>query len=149
MPKPLYILNGPNLNLLGQRQPEIYGTQTLQDIEALCVAHAEQKGYETVFQQTNIEGELVDFIQSAREEASALLLNAAAYTHTSVAVYDALKTLDIPIIEIHLSQPAARESFRRRSLVAEAATGSISGFGAQSYLLGIDAACACLHNKNS
>ena len=140
MSKPIYILNGPNLNLLGQREPEIYGHQTLADIEDQCRAAAKVSGYDIVFKQSNIEGEIVDHIQEARLEASALLLNPAAYTHTSVAIYDALKTLDIAVIEIHLSQPAARESFRSRSYVAQAATGTISGFGANSYKLGLQAA---------
>ena len=139
MPKPLYILNGPNLNLLGQREPEIYGHQTLGDIEDACRKTAKAAGYTLVFKQSNIEGELVGHIQAAREAASALIINPAAYTHTSIALYDALKTLDIPIVEVHLSQPAARESFRRRSYVSEAATGTISGFGEQSYYLALDA----------
>ena len=140
MTKPIYILNGPNLNLLGQREPEIYGHQTLKDIEDMCRKAAKADGYGLVFKQSNIEGEIVDYIQEARLEAAALLLNPAAYTHTSVAIYDALKTLNIPVIEIHLSQPAARESFRARSYVAQAATGTISGFGSNSYNLGLQAA---------
>ena len=140
MAKPIYILNGPNLNLLGTREPEIYGSDTLADIEGACAQFAKAAGHKTVFKQSNIEGELVDMIQEARTKASALILNPAAYTHTSVAIYDALKTLDIPVIEVHLSQPAKRESFRRRSYVAEAATGTISGFGAKSYELGVQAA---------
>ena len=139
MAKPIYILNGPNLNLLGTREPEIYGSDTLADIEAACAGFAKAAGHSTVFKQSNIEGELVDMIQEAREKACALILNPAAYTHTSVAIYDALKTLDIPVIEVHLSQPAKRESFRRRSYVSEAATGTISGFGAKSYELGVQA----------
>lgn len=139
MSKPICILNGPNLNLLGQRQPEIYGTQTLAGIEETCRVRAKEHGYDIVFLQSNIEGEIVTQIQDARGTASALIINPAAYTHTSIALYDALKTLDIPIIEVHLSQPAARESFRRRSYVSEAATGTISGFGEQSYYLGLQA----------
>jgi len=140
MAKPIYILNGPNLNLLGTREPEIYGSDTLADIEAACAKQAKTAGHNTVFKQSNIEGELVDMIQEARQKGSALVFNPAAYTHTSIAIYDALKTLDIPVIEVHLSQPAKRESFRRRSYVAEAATGTISGFGAKSYELGVQAA---------
>lgn len=136
--KTIHILNGPNLNLLGTREPEIYGAQTLADIEALCREAAGDIAI--TFKQTNIEGELVDFIQAAGREADAIIINPAAYTHTSVALYDAIKAVCIPTIEIHLSQPAARESFRRRSYVAEAATGTISGFGANSYLLGLQAA---------
>lgn len=139
MSKPIFILNGPNLNLLGEREPDIYGSATLTDIDTRCSDLANKLGYETVFHQSNIEGEIVSQIQSARIEASALIINPAAYTHTSIAIYDALKTLDIPIIEVHLSQPAARESFRRRSYVSEAATGTISGFGEQSYYIGLNA----------
>jgi len=145
MAKPIYILNGPNLNLLGTREPEIYGSDTLVDIEEACAKFAKAGGHKTVFKQSNIEGELVDMIQEARTKASALIMNPAAYTHTSVAIYDALKTLDIPVIEVHLSQPAKRESFRRRSYVAEAATGTISGFGAKSYELGVQAAINLLN----
>ena len=133
-----HIINGPNLNLLGQREPEIYGSMTLSDIEDLC---REAFPDDTItFLQSNIEGELVTMIQEAGAQADALIINPAAYTHTSVALHDALKAVTIPSIEIHLSQPAKRESFRRRSLVAEAVTGTISGFGAQSYLLGLQAA---------
>ena len=140
MAKPIYIINGPNLNLLGTREPEIYGADTLADIELACAKTAKESGYDIVLKQSNIEGELVDMIQEARKKASSLIINPAAYTHTSVALHDALKTLDIPSIEIHLSQPAKRESFRRRSYVAEAVTGTISGFGANSYQLGLRAA---------
>lgn len=136
MTKPIYILNGPNLNRLGSREPEIYGSQTLADIEADCRTATD---YDIVFLQSNIEGEIVGHIQEAADKACAVLINPAAYTHTSVAIYDALKLLDVPIVEIHLSQPAKRESFRRRSYVAEAATGTISGFGANSYQLGLQA----------
>ena len=144
MSKPIYILNGPNLNLLGEREPEVYGTQTLSGIEDTCRAIARDNGFEIVFHQSNIEGEIVTQIQDARTKASALIINPAAYTHTSIALYDALKTLDIPVIEVHLSQPAARESFRRRSYVSEAATGTISGFGEQSYYLGLQGVLALI-----
>ena len=140
MTKPIYILNGPNLNLLGTREPEIYGSDTLADIETACARTAKSEGYEIVFKQSNIEGELVNMIQEAGQKGCALILNPAAYTHTSVAIHDALKSLDIPSIEIHLSQPAKRESFRRRSFVSEACIGTISGFGANSYDLGLRAA---------
>lgn len=140
MSKPIYIINGPNLNLLGTREPEVYGTASLTDIEKSCAAQAKAEGYKIVSKQSNIEGELVDYIQEARDKACALVINPAAYTHTSIALYDALKTLDIPVVEVHLSQPAARESFRRRSYVSEAATGTISGFGQNSYTLGLSAA---------
>ena len=145
MTKAIYILNGPNLNRLGTREPEIYGSKTLADIEAECRAATK---HEIVFKQSNIEGEIVEHIQEAADNASALLINPAAYTHTSIAIYDALKLLDIPIVEIHLSQPAKRESFRRRSYVSEAATGTISGFGANSYQLGLQAVINLLKMKN-
>lgn len=140
MTKPIYIINGPNLNLLGTREPEIYGHQTLDDIKAMCETIAADAGHKIVFMQSNIEGEIVDHIQAAGRDGSAIIINPAAYTHTSIAIYDALKAMNLPIIEVHLSQPAARESFRRRSLVAEAATGSLSGFGENSYKLGLQAA---------
>ncbi len=139
MSKPIFVINGPNLNLLGAREPEIYGAQTLADIEALCVEAAQALDHVIVFVQSNIEGELVDFIQQAGREGAAIVINPAAYTHTSVAIHDALKAVDVPSVEIHLSQPAKRESFRRRSYVAEAVHGTISGFGADSYVLGLQA----------
>ena len=140
MAKPIHVLNGPNLNLLGTREPDIYGRETLSDIEAACAEAARELGHEIVFKQTNHEGVLVDWIQAAREEAGAVLLNPAAYGPTSVALHDALKALDVPVIEVHLSQPAARESFRHRSYVTAVADGAISGFGALGYVLGIRAA---------
>ena len=139
MSKPIYILNGPNLNLLGHREPEIYGHQTLADIEDDCRALAKTSGYGVEFRQSNIEGEIVDHIQEAGNKSAGLIINPAAYTHTSVAIHDALKAVDLPSIEIHLSQPAKRESFRRRSYVAEAVHGTISGFGADSYVLWLQA----------
>lgn len=141
MPKPIYVLSGPNLNLLGVREPEIYGAATLEDIRALCEARARTHGREIVFRQSNHEGELIDWVQEARLQACALVINAAGYGHTSVALHDALRTLTIPIVDCHLSNPAAREEFRRTSLVALAATGAISGFGAASYVLAIEAVC--------
>ncbi len=140
MPKPIYVLSGPNLNLLGTREPEIYGHQTLDDVRGLCEARAKSLGFTVVFRQSNHEGVLVDWIQEARNEASALVLNPAAYGHTSIAVLDALKMLSIPIVECHLSNPAARESFRRKTYVSLVATGVVSGFGAASYELAVEAA---------
>jgi 3-dehydroquinate dehydratase-2 len=134
------VLSGPNLNLLGTREPEIYGHQTLEDVHRLCEARAKSLGYEVVCRQSNHEGELVDWIQEARETASALVLNPAAYGHTSIAILDALKMLSIPIVECHLSNPAAREAFRRETYVSLAATGLVSGFGAKSYELAVEAA---------
>ncbi len=141
MPKPIYVLSGPNLNLLGERQPEIYGRASLADIQKLCEARAAAKGRQVVFRQSNHEGELIDWIQEARTTAAALVINAAGYGHTSVALHDALKTLAIPVIDCHLSNPAAREPFRHHSYVAMAAAGVVSGFGAASYELAVEAAC--------
>lgn len=131
MSKPIYILAGPNLNLLGTREPEIYGNDTLEVIYERLKPLAGQ--HSLITRQTNHEGELVDWVQEAANEASALILNAAAYTHTSVALLDALKSCDIPKIEIHLSNPAARESFRQTNYVSPAVTASIAGLGALGY----------------
>lgn len=144
MPKPIYVLNGPNLNLLGTREPEIYGHDTLDDVRALCVDTARELGFTAVFRQTNHEGELIDWVQEAREAASALVLNPAGYGHTSVALHDALKTLDAPVIEVHLSNPAARERFRHRSFVSPVARGTVCGFGAYGYDLAVRAAARLL-----
>jgi 3-dehydroquinate dehydratase-2 len=138
--KPIYVLNGPNLNLLGTREPGIYGHATLADIEKACAERARQLGQTIVFRQSNIEGELVDWLQEAGDKAGAVILNAGAYTHTSVALHDAILAIAIPVIETHLSNPAAREDFRHVSLVGKAAKGAIAGFGAISYLLAIEAA---------
>jgi len=140
MSKPIYVLSGPNLNLLGLRESEIYGRSTLDDVRALCEARAKALGRSIVFRQSNHEGELIDWIQEARTAASALVINPAGYGHTSVAILDALKMVGVPIIECHLSNPAARESFRRKTYVSLAATGVVSGFGAASYELAVEAA---------
>ncbi|HXQ46032.1 MAG TPA: type II 3-dehydroquinate dehydratase [Caulobacteraceae bacterium] len=140
MPKPIYVLSGPNLNLLGTREPDIYGSATLEDIRGLCEARASALGQAIVFRQTNHEGELIDWVQEAGRDGAALVLNAAGYGHTSVALHDALRTLAIPVIDCHLSNPAAREDFRHASYVASRATGVVSGFGAMSYVLAIEAA---------
>jgi 3-dehydroquinate dehydratase-2 len=140
MSKPIYVLSGPNLNLLGTREPEIYGHQTLDDVRRLCEARASARGYEIVFRQSNREGELVDWIQEAREKGSAVVINPAGYGHTSVAILDALKAVGVPVVECHLSNPAAREAFRHHSYVSLAATGVITGFGAASYELAVEAA---------
>jgi 3-dehydroquinate dehydratase-2 len=141
MSKPIYVLSGPNLNLLGTREPEIYGEETLEDVRGLVEARARARGAAVVFRQTNHEGELIDWVQEAREAARGLIINPAGYGHTSVALLDALKTLDIPIVECHLSNPAAREEFRQLSYVSLAATGVVSGFGAISYELAVEAVC--------
>ena len=149
MAKPIYVLNGPNLNLLGTREPHIYGTTTLADVQSACETRAGAFGFQVVFRQSNHEGELVEWVQEAREEASALVLNPAAYGHTSIALLDSLKTLSIPIVECHLSNPAAREEFRRSTYVALAATGVVSGFGAASYELAIEAAAGLAASASS
>jgi len=133
-------LNGPNLNLLGTRQPEVYGRQTLADIERLVRARAVELGAEIDFRQSNHEGEMVTWIQEARGQFGAIVINAAAYTHTSVALRDAISATAIPTIEIHLSNIHSREEFRHRSLIAAVCRGQIAGFGVQSYLLGLQAA---------
>lgn len=137
--KPVYILNGPNLNMLGLREPAVYGAATLKDIEARCREHAAGLGLEIAFRQTNIEGELVSWIQEAREKASAIAINAGAYTHTSVALHDALKAAERPAVELHLTNVHKREAFRHHSVIAAAVDGVICGFGAESYTLAISA----------
>lgn len=142
MRPPISILNGPNLNLLGEREPEIYGRATLADLEAACLAEAGALGLEVDFRQTNHEGELVGWVQECRKGAAGLILNAGAYTHTSVALLDALTILRIPIIEVHLSNIFRRESFRHHSYVSPAATGVVCGLGFDGYLLALRALAA-------
>ena len=139
MSSPIFILNGPNLNLLGTRETDIYEQTSLKDIEALCSNTAKTLGLEIEFRQSNHEGILVDWIQEAGRDGAALIINAAAYTHTSVAILDALKTLSVPVIEVHLSNIFAREAFRHHSYVSPAATGIICGFGPKGYQLALDA----------
>jgi 3-dehydroquinate dehydratase II len=135
----VFILNGPNLNLLGVRDPTIYGLDTLADIEARCLARAADLDLQIDFRQSNHEGQLVDWIQEARESADGIVLNAGALTHTSVAILDALLASDLPIIEVHLSNIFRREHFRHHSYVSLAAAGVICGLGAQGYELALDA----------
>lgn len=142
--KKILLLNGPNLNLLGTRQPEIYGKLTLAQIEKKVRALAEELGVEVEFRQSNSEGEMVTWIQQAAEKFGAIVINPAAYTHTSLAMRDAISAVAIPVIEIHLSNIHKREQFRHHSFIAEVAVGQISGFGLQSYLLGLRAAMAYL-----
>lgn len=136
MPK-IVILNGPNLNLLGQRQPEIYGRDTLADVEANCRRLAEELGFELEFRQSNHEGELIDWIHAARASAAGLIINPAAFTHTSVAILDALKTCEFPVLEVHISNVHQREAFRHHSYVSLVATGVIAGFGIHGYELAL------------
>lgn len=137
--KAAHILNGPNLNLLGAREPEIYGSTTLAEIEADCRKKAENLGLSLVFRQSNSEGELVDWVQAASAEAAGLIINPGAYTHTSIALLDALTAAEIPVIELHLSNIHAREPFRRCSVTAAAANGVIMGLGPAGYPLALDA----------
>lgn len=135
----ILILNGPNLNLLGVREPETYGTDTLADIEEACLERAAALGVTVEFRQSNHEGQLVDWIQDARENANGIIINAGAYAHTSVAILDALRASDLPIVEVHISNIFRREHFRHRSYVSLAAHGVICGFGTHGYLLAMDA----------
>ncbi len=139
MAKPIYILNGPNLNLLGQREPGIYGSESLGDIQASCSTLAAELSQQIEFRQSNHEGELVDWVQEADDEASGIILNAGAYTHTSIALHDAIKAGSVPVIELHLSNIHAREPFRHKSYISPVASGVIFGFGAEGYLLAIRA----------
>lgn len=138
MSKPIYVLGGPNLNLLGTREPEIYGSDTLDDIHARLRQLVGDLSLVT--RQTNSEGELVTWVQEASREGSALILNAGAYTHTSIALHDALRACTVPVIEVHLSNPAAREAFRHVNYVAPAANATIAGLGALGYELALEAA---------
>jgi 3-dehydroquinate dehydratase-2 len=135
----ILFLNGPNLNLLGTRQPEVYGRTTLKDIETMCHAAAAQRGVTVAFAQSNHEGALLDAIHAARGTYDGIILNAGAYTHTSVALMDAISSVAIPTIELHLSNVHAREAFRHQSYIARVAVGVICGFGARGYVLALDA----------
>lgn len=139
MAKPIYILNGPNLNLLGTREPEVYGTETLADLEQRCVRKAAALGLSVEFRQSNAESELVDWIQEARANGAGLIVNAGAYSHTSIAMLDALLACNVPIVEVHLSNIFTREPFRHQSYISRAAKGVICGFGGLGYELAIEA----------
>lgn len=136
----ILFLNGPNLNLLGQREPDVYGRTTLADIEAKVRERASQLKADVDFRQSNLEGELVDWIQQAKGKVDVIVLNAAAYTHTSIALRDAISAVGVPTIEIHLSNVHAREEFRHKSLIAPVCCGQITGFGLKSYVLAVEAA---------
>lgn len=137
----IYVLNGPNLNLLGTREPDVYGSDTLDDIAGQLEDQAQALGVAVDVRQSNHEGHLIDWLHEAQASgAKAVLLNAGAYTHTSIAIHDAIKAITVPVIEVHLSNPHRRDAFRHKSFVGEAAVGTVSGFGAMSYTLALDAA---------
>lgn len=137
----VFVLNGPNLNLLGLREPQIYGYETLDDIAGMLEDRARELGLEVDVRQSNHEGHLIDWLHEAQADGiKAVLLNAGAYTHTSVAIHDAIKSIKVPVIEVHLSNPHTREAFRHKSFVGMAAKGSVAGFGANSYIVGLEAA---------
>lgn len=138
------ILNGPNLNLLGTRQPEVYGKTTLADVEALCAAETARLDLEMQFAQSNHEGALIDLIHEARGQHAGIILNAGAYTHTSIALMDAIASVELPVVEVHLSNIHARESFRHTSYIAPVAIGQICGFGVHGYVLAIQALQRCI-----
>lgn len=141
--KLVYVLNGPNLNRLGKREPAIYGSQTLEDIRAMLVERGEALGCTIKMRQSNHEGFLVDWLHEAEDEgAHAVLINPGAYTHTSVALHDAIRSIKVPVVEVHLSNPHAREDFRHTSWVGMAAKATVAGFGAGSYLLALEGAAA-------
>lgn len=137
MPKTVYVLNGPNLNLLGKREPELYGKETLADVEEKCRAITESRGLELRFLQSNAEYQLIDWIHEAREDGCGIVINPAAFTHTSVAILDALKMCDFPIFEVHISNVHQREPFRHKSYVSLRADGVLAGFGTQGYELAL------------
>jgi 3-dehydroquinate dehydratase-2 len=144
MPKPIYVLNGPNLNLLGSREPEVYGRETLDDIRVRCEQKATSLGFPLDFRQSNHEGELVAWVQEARMTAAGLIINGGAFTHTSIAILDALLACEIPSVEVHLSNIFTREPFRHHSYISRAVKGVICGLGPQGYEFAIEALAAAL-----
>jgi len=148
MSRIVYVLNGPNLNLLGKRQPHIYGHETLADVEAECRRTAAELALEIVFHQSNREYEIIDWIHEARERAGGIVINPAAFTHTSVAILDALNACDIPIIEVHISNVHKREAFRHHSYVSTVASGVIAGFGTQGYPLALQRLARLIDDPN-
>jgi 3-dehydroquinate dehydratase II len=148
MPNPIYVLNGPNLNLLGAREPELYGRATLADVESLCRTTAQRFGLTVEFRQSNHEGEIIDWIHQARaEKAAGLIINPAGYTTTSIAILDALHTVEAPVIEVHITNIHARESFRRHSYVSQVARAVVCGFGIDGYSLAIAGLAALIGAK--
>ena len=147
MTQMLFVLNGPNLNLLGKRQPEIYGRETLADVEALCRAEAAKHRLEVRFHQSNREYEIIDWIHEAREKSHAIVINPAAFTHTSVAILDALNAFDGPVVEVHISNVHKRERFRHHSYVSLRADGVIAGLGVQGYALAVERVAKLLADK--
>lgn len=139
MSKSLLVLNGPNLNLLGTRQPQVYGAATLADVEAMCRTAADRLGVAIEFRQSNHEGELIDWIHAAKGRHGGIVLNAGAYTHTSIALMDAIASVELPVAEVHLSNIHRREEFRHRSYISKVAVGMICGFGPAGYVLGLEA----------
>ena len=148
MAKPIYVLNGPNLNMLGRREPELYGRETLADLEKRVRTRGAALGQGIEFRQSNHEGELVTWIQEARESASGIILNAAGYTHSSIAILDALQAAELPVIEVHLSNIFRRESYRQHSYVSLAASGVICGLGAKGYELALEAMAELVAKKS-
>ena len=143
----IYILNGPNLNLLGEREPDIYGSETLKDIENILLGFEKKNNLEIIFKQTNHEGELIDFIHEARKKGDGVIINPAGYTHTSIALYDALLTLSIPVIEVHISNIYKREKFRHSSYVSMAANSVISGLGIDGYVVALESILKNFNNN--
>lgn len=144
--KPLWVLNGPNLNLLGQRAPDIYGAGTLQDLEQRLTAHGQNRNVTIACKQSNLEGQLVDWLHQTHTQAAGVILNAGAYTHTSIALADAVEAIDVPVLEVHLSNIYAREAYRHHSYISAHAIGVIAGLGPMGYQLAID---ALLHHLSS
>jgi len=147
MTSKIFILNGPNLNLLGEREPDIYGSETLKDVESILLVFAKKNNLEIIFKQTNHEGELIDLIHEAGKKGDGVIINPAGYTHTSIALYDALLTLNIPIIEVHISNIYKREKFRHSSYVSMAANSVISGLGIDGYIVALESMLKNFNNN--